>query len=204
LFACFSQSPVCQFRRGPPALTTRVFRQLSGRPGYKLTDGLPFLHAFTSRSSEHSIGRTQTITLARSRPPAPRRLRAPRTRARRASRHRCAASPQAPLSSQAAPAARGRRRYPTNSLERGGGVSARAHACVALGRCVAFGRPKMSVWGHAGAGSPSSKVACISFVRALFWNLFDVSVSIFLFQTPSASPVCNTTHVPTLGTATRL
>ena len=35
--------------------------------------------------------------------------------------------------------------------ERGGGVSARAHACVALGRCVAFGRPKMSVWGHAGA-----------------------------------------------------
>ena len=36
----------------------------------------------------------------------------------------------------------------TNSLERGGGVRARAHACVALGRCVAFGRPKMSVWGH--------------------------------------------------------
>jgi hypothetical protein len=56
----------------------------------------------------------------------------------------------------------------TNSLERGaGGVRARAHACVALSRCVAFGRPKMSVWGHAGAGSPSSKVACISFLIAL-------------------------------------
>jgi len=55
----------------------------------------------------------------------------------------------------------------TNSLERGGGVRARTHACVALGWCVAFGRPKMSVWGHAGAGSPSSKVACISFLIAL-------------------------------------
>ena len=52
--------------------------------------------------------------------------------------------------------------------ERGGGVRARAHACVALGRCVAFGRPKMSVWGHTGAGSPSSKVAYISFLRPLF------------------------------------
>jgi len=28
--------------------------------------------------------------------------------------------------------------------ERGGGVRTRAHACVALGRCVAFGLPKMS------------------------------------------------------------
>ena len=45
---------------------------------------------------------------------------------------------------------------PTLTIRRrGGGVSARAHACVALGRSVAFGRPKMSVWGHAGAGSPS-------------------------------------------------
>jgi hypothetical protein len=43
---------------------------------------------------------------------------------------------------------------------RGGGVRARAHACVALGRCVAFGRPKMSVWGHAGARSAPAKVAC--------------------------------------------
>jgi hypothetical protein len=49
--------------------------------------------------------------------------------------------------------------------ERGGGVSARAHACVALGRCVAFGRPKMSVWGHAGARSAPAKVACISFTE---------------------------------------
>jgi hypothetical protein len=77
----------------------------------------------------------------------------------------------------------------TNSLERGGGVRARAHACVALGRCVAFGRPKMSVWGHAGARSRTPKVACISFLRALFWNLFDGSVSIFLFETPTASPL---------------
>ena len=44
--------------------------------------------------------------------------------------------------------------------ERGGGVSARAHACVALSRCVAFGRPKMSVGGQAGAGSAPAKVAC--------------------------------------------
>jgi len=72
---------------------------------------------------------------------------------------------------------------------RGGGVRARAHACVALGRCVAFGRPKMSVWGHAGARSRTPKVACISFTRALFWNLFDGSVSIFLFETPTASPL---------------
>ena len=72
-----------------------------------------------------------------------------------------------------------------NSLERGGGVRARAHACVALGRCVAFGRPKMSVWGHAGrARSAPAKVACISFTTSLFWYLFDVSVSSFLFQTP--------------------
>ena len=71
---------------------------------------------------------------------------------------------------------------PTNSSERGGGVRARAHACVALGRCVAFGRPKMSVWGHAGARSAPAKVACISFTRALFWYLFDGSVSIFLFR----------------------
>ena len=86
-------------------------------------------------------------------------------------------------------------------------MSARAHACVALGRCVAFGRPKMSLWGHAGAGSPSSKVACISFLTSLFWNLLDGSVSIFLFQTPSASPrrhLClphHATHVPTHGNA---
>ena len=51
---------------------------------------------------------------------------------------------------------------------RGGGVRARAHACVALGRCVAFGRPKMSVWGHAGARSRTAKVACISFLRPFF------------------------------------
>ena len=31
---------------------------------------------------------------------------------------------------------------------------------------VAFGRPKMSVWGHAGARSRTPKVACISFLRA--------------------------------------
>jgi hypothetical protein len=49
---------------------------------------------------------------------------------------------------------------------------------------VAFGRPKMSVWGHAGARSAPAKVACISFTRSLFWYLFDVSVSSFLFQTP--------------------
>jgi len=72
----------------------------------------------------------------------------------------------------------------TNSLERGGGVRARAHACVALGRCVAFGRPKMSVWGHAGARSAPAKVACISFTTSLFWYLFEVSVSSFRFQTP--------------------
>ena len=51
------------------------------------------------------------------------------------------------------------------NLIRGGGVSARAHSrlvpsCVALVRCVAFGRPKMSVWGHAGARSAPTKVAC--------------------------------------------
>jgi hypothetical protein len=63
-------------------------------------------------------------------------------------------------------------------------VRARAHACVALGRCVAFGRPKISVWGHAGARSAPAKVACISFTTSLFWYLFDVSVSSFLFQTP--------------------
>ena len=45
-------------------------------------------------------------------------------------------------------------------LSRGGDVSARAHTCVAWGRCVAFGRPKMSVWGHAGARSRTPKVAC--------------------------------------------
>jgi hypothetical protein len=77
--------------------------------------------------------------------------------------------------------------------ERGGGVRARAHACVALSRCVAFGRPKMSVWGHAGAGSPSSKVACISFLRPLFWNLFDGSVSISDAVGVSTF-VCTTTH----------
>ena len=62
------------------------------------------------------------------------------------------------------------------------------------GRCVAFGRPKMSVWGHAGARSRTSKVACISFLRALFWHEFDVSVSFFPFWTPSAvclSAVCH-------------
>ena len=46
-------------------------------------------------------------------------------------------------------------------------------------RC--FGRPMMSVWGHAGAGSPSSKVACISFLRPVLvpiWCFgFDFSVS---------------------------
>ena len=95
-----------------------------------------------------------------------------------------------------------------HTSERGGGVSARAHACVALGRCVAFGRPKMSVWGHAGAGSPSSKVACISFLTSLFWNLFDGSVSIFLFTdavgvSTTASPLSAPprTHVPTHGNA---
>ena len=46
-----------------------------------------------------------------------------------------------------------------------GSTSARAHSrlvpsCVALVRCVAFGRPKMSVWGHAGARSAPTKVAC--------------------------------------------
>ena len=45
-------------------------------------------------------------------------------------------------------------------LLRGGEVSARALNCVALVWCVAFGRPKMSVWGHAGAGSAPAKVAC--------------------------------------------
>jgi hypothetical protein len=49
--------------------------------------------------------------------------------------------------------------------EGGGEGSARAHTCVALGRCVAFGRPKMSVWGHAGADSPSSKVAIPRFAH---------------------------------------
>ncbi len=55
-----------------------------------------------------------------------------------------------------------------------------------LSRCVAFGRPKMSVWGHAGARSAPAQVACISFTRhhrSLFWYL-EVSVSSFLFQTP--------------------
>ena len=70
----------------------------------------------------------------------------------------------------------------TNSLDRGGGVSARAHACVALGRCVAFGRPKMSVWGHAGAGSPSSKVACISFLRPLFGTYLMFLFRFFCFR----------------------
>ena len=61
-------------------------------------------------------------------------------------------------------------------LARGGDVSARAHTCVALGRCVAFGRPNISVWGssghwgrgvwgdqgwgHAGARSRTPKAAC--------------------------------------------
>ena len=36
------------------------------------------------------------------------------------------------------------------------------------GRCVAFGRPKMSVWGHAGAGSAPAKVACNSFIDPFF------------------------------------
>ena len=44
--------------------------------------------------------------------------------------------------------------------EGGWDVRARALTCVALGRWVAFGRPKMSVWGRAGAGSAPAKVAC--------------------------------------------
>ena len=75
------------------------------------------------------------------------------------------------------------------SLVRGCGVSARAHACVALagpgglGRCVAFGRPMMSVWGRAasrGRTPKGPKVACISFLRPFFWYfVFD---HCFLFQ----------------------
>ena len=49
------------------------------------------------------------------------------------------------------------------------GALAHTDTCAALGRCVAlsvaFGRPKMSVWGHAGAGSPSNKVACFPTIR---------------------------------------
>ena len=39
---------------------------------------------------------------------------------------------------------------------------------VLPGAGVAFGRPKMSVWGHAGAGSAPAKVACNSFVDPFF------------------------------------
>ena len=67
-------------------------------------------------------------------------------------------------------------------LSRGGDVSARAHTCVAWGRCVAFGRPKMSVWGHTGAGSAPAKVACntqfaqpnLELICFFFcWNILD-------------------------------
>ena len=53
-----------------------------------------------------------------------------------------------------------------------------ALACVALGRCVVFGRPKMSVRGHAGARSAPAKVACISFTRPLF----GITHLMFLFR----------------------
>ena len=54
-----------------------------------------------------------------------------------------------------------RRGIVVSQSERGGwDVRARALTCVALGRWVAFGRPKMSVWGRAGAGSAPAKVAC--------------------------------------------
>ena len=80
-------------------------------------------------------------------------------------------------------------------------MSARAHACVALGRCVAFGRPKMSVWGHAGAGSPSSKVACISFLRPLFGTYLVFRLRFFCFRRrrrrlclPTSTPPVPTLH----------
>ena len=58
------------------------------------------------------------------------------------------------------------RAHPSVSSKReteGWDVSARAHTLAASGRWVAFGPtvpPKTSVWGHAGAGSPSIKDAC--------------------------------------------
>ena len=73
---------------------------------------------------------------------------------------------------------------------RGGGVRARAHACVALGRCVAFGRPKISVWGHAGARSAFAKVACISFRRPFSHH----SQSVSFVAVPLRSP-----HLPKLS-----
>ena len=67
-------------------------------------------------------------------------------------------------------------------LLRGGDVSARAHTCVAWGRCVAFGRPNMSVWGHAGARSRTPKVACISSFRPFFGTLFSIPFWLFQFS----------------------
>ena len=43
----------------------------------------------------------------------------------------------------------------------------------------------MSVWGHAGARSPTPKVACISFIRPFFGTLF--SIPSFLFQLHSSA-----------------
>ena len=85
------------------------------------------------------------------------------------------------------------------SLVRGCGVSARAHACVALagpgglGRCVAFGRPMMSVWGHAasrvhGAGRPKGpKSHAFHSSDPFFGTLF--SITVFCFSCDSPAPV---------------
>ena len=65
------------------------------------------------------------------------------------------------------------------------------HACVALGRCVAFGRPKMSVWGHAGARSAPAKVACNPAFAHLLGKILGVlgggTIFGFLFQTHHAT-----------------
>ena len=41
------------------------------------------------------------------------------------------------------------------------GISLTRSSCVALGRCVAFGRPKMSVWGHDRAATERACQSCM-------------------------------------------
>ena len=73
----------------------------------------------------------------------------------------------------------------------GGGwdVRARAHTCVALGRWVAFGRPNMSVWGHAGARSTErdaqSRMHFI--IQTLFWYVQDAQ---WRPSTPQRTHIC--------------
>jgi hypothetical protein len=57
----------------------------------------------------------------------------------------------------------------------------------------------MSVWGHTGAGSPSSKVACISFLRPLFGTYLMFRFRIFGFRRRRRRLCLHTTtpHVPT-------